>query len=124
MRFRTNFEKISVLITALALSISLVSSAFAQSGTTGIRGTVTDHNGAAVPGATVTLVNPETSFTRTTTVGDDGSYNFPGIPPATYRIEVTATNFKKLINTARALVDLPIEINLILEPGDVSAVVD
>src|SRR5262249_45819739 len=50
---------------------------------------------------------------------------FPGIQPATYRIEVTAANFKKLINNnVKALVEKPLELNLTMEPGDVSAVVD
>src|SRR4029079_17723337 len=95
------------------------------SGKTGVSGTVTDQAGAAVPGATVTLINPEIGFTRTITVGDDGKYSFQGIPPATYRLEATAQNFKKLVNSnVRALVDTPIEVNLALQPGDVSAVVD
>lgn len=99
--------------------------AFAQAGTTGINGSITDQNGAAVPGATVTITNTETNFTRTVTTAEDGKYSFPGIPPATYRLEVTAPSFKKSINTnAKALVETPLEVNLALEPGDVSAVVD
>ena len=97
----------------------------AQSGTTGISGVVSDQNGAAVPGATVTLTNPDTNQSRNVTTGQDGQYSFPGIAPATYRLEVTAANFKKLVNTnVRPLVDSPIVVNLALQPGDVSAVVD
>lgn len=116
---------------AVFFAIALMASAFltvnilAQAGTSGVRGTVVDQNGAAVPGATVTLSNPDTGFNRTTTTGDDGTYNFPGIQPATYRLEVTAANFKKLVNTnVRALVDSPLVLNVSLEAGDVSAVVD
>ena len=99
--------------------------AFGQSGTSGVSGTITDQNGAAVPGATVTIINPETSFTRTATTSADGKYGFPGIPPATYRLEVTASNFKKLVNSnIRALVDTPQTVNMALEPGQVTAVVD
>ena len=110
---------------AFLLSLCLCGFAGAQSGTTGVRGTVTDANGAAVPGATVTITDPATGFTRTSTTTDDGKFNFPGIQPATYRIEVTAANFKKLVNTnIKALVDTPLELALALQPGDVSAVVD
>ncbi|HYJ91678.1 MAG TPA: carboxypeptidase-like regulatory domain-containing protein, partial [Pyrinomonadaceae bacterium] len=99
--------------------------ALGQSGTSGVSGTITDQNGAAVPGATVTIINPETSFTRTSTTSEDGKYGFPGIPPATYRLEVTAANFKKLVNSnIRALVDTPQIVNMALEPGQVTAVVD
>jgi hypothetical protein len=97
----------------------------AQAGTTGISGTVSDQNGAAVPGATVTLVNTDTNQSRTVTTNEDGKYSFPGILPAAYRIEVTAANFKKLVNSnVRPLVESPIVVNLALQAGDVSAVVD
>ncbi len=113
------------MIFCIGLAAFLFGNAMAQSGTTGINGTVSDQNGAAVPGATVTLVNPETGFRRTVMSAEDGRYSFPGIAPATYRLEVTANNFKKLINTGvKALVDSPIELNLPLQTGDVSAVVN
>ncbi len=96
----------------------------AQSGTTGVSGTVVDQNSAAVSGATVTIINAETGFTRTVTTNDEGKFNFLSIPPATYRVEVEATNFKKVINSeVQGLVDKTIEVNIALEPGDVSATV-
>lgn len=105
--------------------IFLVSSAMAQTGTSGVSGTVTDQQGAVVPGATVRLTNPETNFSRTTTTTESGRYNFPGLPAATYQIEVEASNFKKLLKRdLRALVNSPIDVFLTLEPGEVTAVVD
>ncbi|MGI8811522.1 MAG: carboxypeptidase regulatory-like domain-containing protein [Pyrinomonadaceae bacterium] len=98
---------------------------FAQSGTTGISGTVTDPNGASIPGATVVITNAETGYTRTVLSDGDGKYSFPGIPAATYRLEVRAASFKKLVNhDVAVLVDSPIVVNAPLEAGDVSAVVD
>jgi hypothetical protein len=109
------------LFLILATSLFL----FGQSGTTGISGIVTDTAGAAVPGATITLSDPSTGFSRTTTTNSDGKYNFPGLQPATYRLEVTSANFKKLVNSnVKALVDTPIEVNLVLQAGDVTAIVD
>ncbi len=125
MNYSVGRTKIFTVLAVLLFSAFLFSSANGQSGTTAIRGTISDQTGAAVPGATVKLINPATGFERTNTTGDDGSYNFPGILPATYRIEVEASNFKKLVNSnVQALVDLPIEVNLTLEPGSVTAVVD
>src|SRR5689334_20220331 len=125
MSTRPAKSKLLSLISLCILATLFSLNATAQSGKTGVSGTVTDQAGAAVPGATVTLINPEIGFTRTITVGDDGKYSFQGIPPATYRLEATAQNFKKLVNSnVRALVDTPIEVNLALQPGDVSAVVD
>jgi hypothetical protein len=125
MRFRMNKAKASIFLSALFFSICVVTNLSAQSGTTSISGMVSDQNGSAVPGATVVLLNPDTGFSRSVVTGSDGKYNFPGIPAATYHIEVTASNFKKLVNTnAKALVDSPIELNLALEPGAVTATVD
>jgi hypothetical protein len=113
------------LTTIVAMQAVLVLALLAQSGTTGISGTVSDQTGAAVPGATLTITNPETGFTRTTVSSGDGKYNFPGIPAATYRLEVTASNFKKSVdNNVKALVDKPLDLNIALQAGDVSAVVD
>jgi len=125
MKFSIVKTKVILFLTVMLFSVFLVSSINAQSGLTGISGTVTDQNGAAVPGATVNLTNPATGFNRSVVTGDDGKFNFPSIPPATYRVEVKAANFKTSVNTnVQALVDSPIEVNLKLEPGDVSAVVD
>ena len=83
------------LVLTFAFCVPVVN---AQSGTTGIGGAIVDQNGAAVSGATVTIINAETGFTRTLTTGDEGKFNFLSIPPATYRVEVEAANFKKAVN--------------------------
>ena len=113
------------ILTILLISALWVGSVSAQSGTTGVNGTVKDQQGAVVPGATVTLTNPQTGFSRTVTTGADGNYAFPSIASGTYQIEVTASSFKKsIVRDVQALVDNPIELNVSLELGDVSAVVD
>ncbi len=43
-----------------------------------LRGTVTDPQGAAIAGATVTLVNPDTNSTMVSTSDSNGIYNFNG----------------------------------------------
>ena len=113
------------ILTFLFVSVFLVGSVSAQSGTTAVNGTIKDQQGAVVPGASITLTNPQTGFSRTITTGADGNYAFPSIAPGTYQIEVTASSFKKsIVRDVQALVDNPIEINVALELGDVSAVVD
>src|SRR5437899_5068128 len=49
-----------------------------------IHGTVTDEQGAAIPGADVTVTNLGTSLTSAVQSGSDGTYNFPYLPPGTY----------------------------------------
>lgn len=109
----------------LATLMLLVGSVFAQSGTSSLSGSVADRNGAAVPGATVTLTNPSTGFNRSVTTSSDGNFNFPAVPAGTYKLEVKAANFKSVVNnTLKLQVDLPVELKLSLDPGDVGAVVD
>jgi len=116
-------RSLMVLITIAGLAFMILQ--VKAQGTTGIHGLVLDKNGASIPGATVVLSNPATGFTRTVVTDANGSYSFPGIQPATYRVEVAAKGFKKLVNSnAKALVDSPLELNLPMEPGDVSVVVD
>ncbi len=45
-----------------------------QTGTTSLRGTITDKSGGAIPGVKVTLKNAALSFERTTTTGSTGQY--------------------------------------------------
>ncbi|MFN0141714.1 MAG: carboxypeptidase regulatory-like domain-containing protein, partial [Pyrinomonadaceae bacterium] len=62
---------------------------------------------------------------RSTITNDNGRFTFVSLPPATYKLEVEAKGFKKLVNNSvQALVDLPIVLDLALEPGEVSVVVD
>ena len=119
---KTMFHQSIVLLFVLAVSTV---AGFAQAGTTGVSGTVKDQNGGAVPGATVKITNSATSFERSTTTNADGSFSILGVPPATYRMEISATGFKKVVNAElRLLVDSPSRFDPTLEAGDVSAVVD
>lgn len=125
MNFSNFRTKTLLFATTTIFALLLVGNVFAQSGTSGISGTVTDANGAAVPGATVTISQAEIGFSRSQTSGDDGRFKFAGIPPGKYKVEVKAANFKTLSQTnVQALVDLPIDLKLALEAGDVSVVVD
>lgn len=125
MSLRTFRTEAFLIVFALLFSAFFAGNLNAQSGTSKITGTVKDQQGAAVPGATVQLSSVEKGFTRTTTTSDTGVYAFPTIPPGTYQIAVTSNSFKKaIVRDIRALVDNPIEVDIPLETGEVSAVVD
>ena len=109
------------LLCAIALSLLAATAAAAQTGTSSVRGTVTDAQGNVVPGATVTLIDPQTNLTRTQVSSDDGRYVFDLIPPGTYRVEVEAKGFKKAVRTdVQALVAKPTELLVSLEVGNVN----
>jgi outer membrane receptor protein involved in Fe transport len=67
----------------------------AQSRSTGadLEGTVRDESGGALPQATVTVVNVETSETRTLATDARGHFHAPALPPGTYRIKAEASGF-------------------------------
>jgi hypothetical protein len=113
------------LLCALLFSASVGIVAHAQTGTSTVRGTISDQQGKKIAGATVTLVSTERSFTRTQTTGAEGEYTFSAIQPGTYRVEVEAQGFKKAtINNVRALVDLPSDVDVTMEIGSVTEVVN
>lgn len=100
MKFSIVKTKVFLVLATMLFSILLVSSVNAQSGTTGISGTVTDAQGANVAGATITLSNPATGFSRNVVTDESGKYNFAGILPGTYNISVEKTGFKNMFKTA------------------------
>src|SRR5258708_15095652 len=87
---RSGLGVVSLLVGFL-LAFSILASA--QTATTSLRGAITDPKGAVLPGATVTLNNPATGFSRTTKSGNDGEYQFLEVPPATYVMTVTVSGF-------------------------------
>ena len=98
--------------------------AFAQTGTSSVRGTIVDPQGGAVAGATVTLTNAEKNFTRSQVTNEEGVYAFNAVPPGRYRIEAEATGFKKVaVSDIQALVDTPTDVSVKLEVGSVNEVV-
>src|SRR5260370_36603526 len=85
-----------VRVNALMVALVVVSGAFAQTGTTSVRGTVTDPHGASVPDATLTLTSSEIGVTLTTKTDKEGTYQFLEIRPATYSLTITAAGFAKV----------------------------
>ncbi len=96
-------KKIFMFVMAMTLAF-FATSAMAQTSTTGsIEGTVTDPNGAAVKGATVTATSPNLISAKTSTTGDDGRYQILALPPGNYELTVEAGGFAKFESTEFAV---------------------
>jgi protocatechuate 3,4-dioxygenase beta subunit len=68
---------------------------FGQGSTAGtITGIITDPSGATVPGATVTVSNTATGFSREMKTDSTGNYTFPTLAVSTYELRVSATGFQ------------------------------
>lgn len=116
--------KVMLLVSGLLLMLVTSSNALAQTGSSSLRGLVSDLQNRAVAGANVTLINDEKNFTRTQVTNDSGNYVFTAIPPGTYRLEVEAAGFKKAsISNVQALVDTPSNIDVQLEVGSIAETV-
>src|SRR3954468_17179968 len=61
------------------------------------RGLVTDQTGAALPGATVTLLNPSTGIKAVKQTDNSGLYVFDYVEPGTYSITVEAPGFGRYV---------------------------
>jgi len=116
-------SRVVVLLVGFFLAFNLL--AWSQTGTTSLRGTVTDSSGAAVSGAKVTLSSAERGFERTTTTGGTGGYEFLQLPPDTYQLTVEMTGFRKSEQRQiQLLVDTPASVNVKLEVGAATELVE
>ncbi|MGH9752965.1 MAG: carboxypeptidase regulatory-like domain-containing protein, partial [Blastocatellia bacterium] len=76
--------------------LAWVPSAFGQTAATGaLSGAVVDPQRAAIAGAEIKVTNEENGTVRRVTSGLEGSYLIPLLPPGVYRVEVSASAFKR-----------------------------
>src|SRR5579859_3031426 len=106
---------VRALLIVLLLSLS-ASFAFAQSGR--FSGQVTDPEGAAIPSATVQVINQETLIKREATADASGMFSVAYLPAGKYQITVTSGNFNPSVNHDVALgVDQSVTFNVQLTIG-------
>jgi hypothetical protein len=94
----------------------------AVSGT--VLGRVRDSSGGALAGATVTLVNEGTGFSRTVATDTSGEYTAPLMPTGTYIVSCEMSGFKKVsVANVHVGVDQKVRTDLKLELGQMSEAV-
>src|SRR5215470_6383959 len=83
------------MIACLLLCLSQMSAVkvCGQSATATLSGTVTDQNGAVVPGALVIVLNVGTRLQREAVTGEQGSFTIPLLPPSRYTVTVRRVDF-------------------------------
>lgn len=86
-----------ILVSMLSLALVMLSVApharAVQQPTGSISGTVTDSNGAVIPGAKVTITDKATNREITLTTDTDGFYEARALPPGEYRVKVEQKGF-------------------------------
>ena len=109
------------LVAALFLACSRCT---AQIATAELSGNVLDASGAAVPNATVTARNVETTIAHSTVSGKNGDYVLGDLPPGDYVLTVESTGFRKLEQTGISLqVNQQARIDLTLQVGQTAETV-
>ena len=113
------------LVAVCALLLGFAGPLHAQLSTATMFGTITDSTGAVLSGATITMVQTDTNFTRVAVTKDDGSYREEFLPVGPYKVTVAAKGFKTLDRTGIVLsVMQDAELSLKLEVGATSETVD
>lgn len=109
------------LASVLAFVFCFSAVAFGQGTTGSIEGTVTDANGARIPNAAVTVESTGSTagFRRSVTADASGYVNIANIPPGTYKVTISATNFAEQSQTVAVAVDRATPISAVLQVSGV-----
>lgn len=115
---------------AVAAVLALPIPAAAQLDTATLIGTITDPQGAVLPGAAITATNTGSGFVRSTTAGEDGGYRLAALTPGTYEVVVELAGFTSvrqqgvtLALGAQAVLNVTLELGTLTEAVTVTAVV-
>jgi hypothetical protein len=86
-----------------ALMIGLSAGVAAAQATAQLSGRVTDESGAVLPGASVTVTQTDTGFTRADVTDATGTYVMPNLITGPYRLEVSLSGFRSYVQTGMVL---------------------
>jgi hypothetical protein len=116
-----SLSRLRCVVAALILA-SCAATLNGQSATTGaLEGAVKDAAGAAVPNATVRLLNRATDQAHTAVSDANGAFRFSLLPPATYQVSFSAKGFKtSLMKELTVNVSEVPVLDASLESGDAS----
>ncbi len=102
---------------ACSLSCLAVPYAGAQADSGRVVGTVTDSTGAAIPQASITLLNKATGAKLTGTSNASGELNVSAVPAGDYTATVTAVGFQTQAQALTVRVTTSLTLNFTLKPG-------
>src|SRR5437762_3125152 len=100
-KMKPKFTVIKRLLLAGAATVFVFAFLLASAGAQELRGKITgrvmDPNGAAVPGATVKVVDVARNATSTLTTNNEGIFDAPYLLPGSYQVIVEVSGFKKAL---------------------------
>ncbi|HEV7903294.1 MAG TPA: TonB-dependent receptor [Pyrinomonadaceae bacterium] len=116
--------KSKIISLSFLLALLVAPATFAQTHRASIRGSVTDPNNAAIPGATVKLTNKATNEIRTVTTDAAGEYAISSLAPGAYLVAVEATGFQRLPQEVTLQVNQELRLDPVLSVADVKIAVE
>lgn len=117
-------SRCSRTIILISLLFSIVWIGYSQS-TTSLRGTITDAQGAVIPGTVVTLSDMEKGTSRQVVTDAVGDYAFLQVQPGTYALKAEKPGFSTASRSSiKLLVNTPATLDLRLEIGNASETVN
>lgn len=120
---RINVKAVLALsLMAMGAGIMMPSPTLAQ-GLGQIVGTVTDPTGAVVSGATITVTQVGTGFSRTGKSNAQGEFAVPSLHPANYQLAVKAAGFSNFTSVVTLQADQSLTVNVGLKMGEASQTV-
>lgn len=121
-RHPQHFSRLLVIALAALLALPLLANAQVDQGR--IAGTLTDSNGAIVPGATIVVKNERTGEERTATSNDDGHFIVSALRPSFYTVTASAKDLSFKTSGVQVLVGQEVNLALVVQPTGVEARVD
>lgn len=122
---KQSLRLIRILLAVVLLGAVTVSPARAQNAAARIVGTVTDPNGAGVPGAKVAVVNAATQVHSDTAANNEGYFQAIDLPIGQYNVTIEAPGFRKVTYENQVLqINQVLRIDAKLEIGAVSEVIE
>ncbi len=110
-RFALQFMIMPLMLLILASSLS-----FGQIITGKIVGTVTDDEGAPLPGVTVEASSPSAMGIQTTVTSDKGNYRFANLAPGIYKLVVILEGFQRVENeNIQVAINTTVTLNVLLK---------
>src|SRR3989442_4264168 len=109
----------------ILLSALFTATVFGQTrDTAAIFGGISDTQGAAIPGASVTLTSSGTGQVRKVLANETGQYLFPSLPIGAYALAVEQPAFKRYERTGILLqANENVKVDIALEVGDVKTTI-
>ena len=113
-----------LLLAAGVLLTAAIPHAFGQSDSGRVTGTITDITGAAIPQASIILLNNATGVKLVGTSNASGELNVPAVPAGDYSATVSAPGFQTQTQALTIRVTTSLTVNFSLKPGAEKTVVE